>query len=142
MKRAIALAREAEALGEVPVGAVVVYQDEIMGEGYNQPIGQCDPTLHAEVVAIRQAAKRLKNYRLLNCDLYVTLEPCPMCVGALLYARVKRLYFGAYDAKAGAVSSVFHCLDDDRLNHRVIWQGDIEAETCRGLLQQFFQRKR
>jgi tRNA(adenine34) deaminase len=142
MRRALALAEQAAREGEVPVGAVVVYQGEVVGEGYNQPIRHNDPTLHAEVVAIRQAAQRLGNYRLLDCDLYVTLEPCPMCAGAMLYARVKRLFFAAYDEKAGAVQSVFQCLDEPRLNHRIEWQGGILADEARTQLKSFFKARR
>ncbi len=142
MQRAIELAHMAEADGEVPVGAVIVHDNAIVGEGYNQPITHTDPTLHAEVVAIRHAAKSIDNYRLLDCDLYVTLEPCPMCLGAMLYARVKRLYFGAYDEKAGAVSSVFQLLDEPRLNHRIEWQGGFEADNCAKMLKDFFHKRR
>lgn len=142
MQQAIALAEQAEGDGEVPVGAVVVKDGVVVATGYNRPITDCDPSAHAEVVAMRAAAKALDNYRLLDCDLYVTLEPCPMCLGAMLYARVKRLFFGAYDQKAGAVTTVFQLLDEPRLNHRIEWQGGIEADRCAHILQQFFKRRR
>lgn len=142
MQAAIEQAKLAEADGEVPVGAVVVKDGQIITRGFNQPIKHCDPTAHAEVVAMRRAAKLLDNYRLLDCDVYVTLEPCPMCLGAMLYARVRHLYFGAYDAKAGAVNSVFKLLDDSRLNHKIAWQGGIEQVTCADLLTQFFRKRR
>ncbi len=142
MQRAKALAQQAADEGEVPVGAVIVHDNKVVGEGYNQPITHTDPTLHAEMVAIRAAAKQLDNYRLLECDLYVTLEPCPMCLGAMLYSRVKRLYFGAYDDKAGAVTSVFQLLDEPRLNHRIEWQGGIDADDCAQLLKDFFKQRR
>ncbi|MDF1758920.1 MAG: tRNA adenosine(34) deaminase TadA [Coxiellaceae bacterium] len=142
MQRAKQLAQQAADEGEVPVGAVIVHDNKVVGEGYNQPITHTDPTLHAEMVAIRAAAKQLDNYRLLDCDLYVTLEPCPMCLGAMLYSRVKRLYFGAYDDKAGAVTSVFQLLDEPRLNHRIEWQGGIDADDCAQLLKDFFKQRR
>ena len=142
MQAAIEQAKLAELAGEVPVGAVVVKEGQIIATGFNQPIKDKDPTAHAEVVAMRRAAKLLDNYRLLECDVYVTLEPCPMCLGAMLYARVRNLYFGAYDAKAGAVSSVFQLLDEPRLNHRISWQGGIEQTTCADLLTQFFKQRR
>ena len=121
---------------------MIVHNDTIIGEGYNQPITHNDPTLHAEIVAIRNAAQHLENYRLLDCDLYVTLEPCPMCLGAMMYARVKRLFFGAYDKKLGAVSSVYQLLDAKEINHRIEWQGGVLDTTCRKLLQNFFKNKR
>lgn len=142
MQRAIAQAEQAECDGEVPVGAVVVKDGVVVAEGSNRPIADCDPSAHAEVVAMRAAAKALGNYRLLDCDLYVTLEPCPMCLGTMLYARVKRLFFGAYDKKLGAVETVFQLLDEPRLNHRIEWQGGIEADRCAHILQQFFKKRR
>src|SRR3990167_11165131 len=105
MQRALTLAKQAEKIGEVPVGAVLVFNDEIIGEGYNQPISQCDPTAHAEMIALRQGAKTLGNYRLLGTTLYVTLEPCVMCAGAMVHARISRLVFGAKDPKVGAIIS-------------------------------------
>lgn len=142
MQRAIQLAEQAANLGEVPVGAVVVKDNQIIAEGFNTPIQACDPSAHAEVVAMRKAAKFLNNYRLLDCAVYVTLEPCPMCLGAMLYARIKHLYFGAYDQKAGAVTTVFQLLDEPRLNHRIHWQGGLQAKRCASLLQNFFKSRR
>ena len=118
MARAIDLARAAQAQGEVPVGAVLVVGDHVLGEGYNQPIGACDPTAHAEIVALRAAASLAANYRLPGSTLYVTLEPCAMCAGAIVQARVARVVFGARDPRAGAAGSVFHVLGEARLNHR------------------------
>src|SRR5690242_4539518 len=110
MQHALMLAERARDAGEVPVGAVIVHQDKILGEGWNQPIGTHDPTAHAEIVALRQAAKIIGNYRILDADMYVTLEPCPMCASALVHARLRKLYYGAADPRAGAVSSVINLL--------------------------------
>lgn len=142
IQAALRLARRAQEESEVPVGAVVVYQQEIVGEGWNQPISRCDPSAHAEILALRQAALRLGNYRLLEADLYVTLEPCAMCLGAMLQARIKNLVFGAWDLKAGAVRSVFNLLDAPQLNHRIHWQGGVFAEESALLLKNFFQQRR
>jgi len=142
MQHAIRLAENAALQGEVPVGAVLIAEDKILGEGSNCPIGNCDPTAHAEVIALRQGATNLNNYRLVNSTLYVTLEPCIMCVGAIVHARVKRLVFGAYDAKAGAVNSVFQIVDANKLNHRVEYAGGLLAEQCGLLLSQFFKARR
>ncbi len=142
MQEALRLAQKAADEQEVPVGAVVVYQNQIVGCGWNQPIKLCDPSAHAEIVALRQAAARLGNYRLLDCSLYVTLEPCAMCLGAMLQARVKHLYFSALDPKAGAVKSVFQILDAPQLNHRISWQGGLLAEESARLLRSFFQERR
>ena len=142
MQRALTLAKQAEKIGEVPVGAVLVFNDEIIGEGYNQPISQCDPTAHAEMIALRQGAKTLGNYRLLGTTLYVTLEPCVMCAGAMVHARISRLVFGAKDPKVGAIISTANILDLPQLNHRVEYQFDILAEQCGQVLRQFFQSKR
>lgn len=142
MHRALTLARQAEQAGEVPVGAVVVKNNEIIAEGFNQPIATQDPTAHAEIVALRAAAIHLKNYRLIDTTLYVTLEPCAMCVGALLQARVSRLVFGAVDPRGGAVSSVFELLSEPRLNHRIHWQSGVLAQACGDLLKTFFQARR
>src|SRR3990167_7579641 len=122
---AIALAHHAEQNQEVPIGAVVSKNEKIIAEGWNQPIATNDPTAHAEIVALRKAAQFLGNYRLVDTTLYVTLEPCAMCVGAMIQARIKRLVFGAYDPLAGAVSSVFQLLDGKRLNHLVLWNGGL-----------------
>jgi tRNA(adenine34) deaminase len=142
MRRALELARHAEAAGEVPVGALVVQDDEIIGEGWNQPIASGDPTAHAEIVALRAAATRLGNYRLAGCTLYVTLEPCAMCAGAMIHARIARAVFGATDPKTGAAGSVFDLLGTDKLNHRVIVQGGVMEEDCGELLKRFFQKRR
>ena len=143
MKRALRWARMGAAQGEVPVGAVLVAEDgEILAEGYNQPISLCDPTAHAEVLVLREAARRLGNYRLLGTTLYVTLEPCPMCAGALVYARVRRLVFGAYDPKAGACGSVYNIVNDERLNHRLEVRGGVLAEEAADLLKSFFRERR
>lgn len=142
MRRALALARRAAATGEVPVGAVVVRDGVVLGEGWNQPIGRCDPTAHAEIQALRAAAERADNYRLPGAALYVTLEPCAMCAGAMLHARIARLVYGADDPRAGAVSSVFEILGDPRLNHRVPSEGGLLAAECGALLQEFFRARR
>ncbi len=143
MQRALFLAQKAAQEGEVPVGAVLVgAEGEILAEAYNQPLRLCDPTAHAEILALREGARRLKNYRLLETTLYVTLEPCPMCAGALVYARVKRLVFGAYDLRAGACGSVYNIVADERLNHRLEVRGGLLAEEARALLQEFFRARR
>jgi len=142
MQRAITLAKKANAQGEVPVGAVLVFNHEIIGEGWNQPISGRDPTAHAEVLALRTGAQYLNNYRLLNTTLYVTLEPCAMCAGALIHARVLRLVFGAFDPKTGAAGSVLNLLQDERLNHRVSCEGGVMAAVCAELLQNFFKKRR
>lgn len=142
MQQAIQLARMAEASGEVPIGAVIVKNNQIIAEGFNQPIAANDPTAHAEIIALRNAAQAIGNYRLINTTLYVTLEPCAMCVGAMIQARIERLVFGAIDPRAGAVKGVFQLLDEKRLNHHVDWQGNILADQCAALLKQFFQKRR
>lgn len=142
MQRALALAEQARAAGEVPVGAIVVSNGEVIGEGFNQPIAAQDPTAHAEVVALRAAAARLRNYRLNDATLYVTLEPCLMCAGAILNARIARVVFGAFDPRAGAAGSLFDVLETDALNHRVDVVKGVLAETCRESLQQFFEGRR
>lgn len=142
MQRALALARCAEADGEVPVGAVVVRDGEVLGEGWNRPISGHDPTAHAEIVALRAAAQRAGNYRLPGTTLYVTLEPCLMCTGAMVHARVERLVFGAYDDKRGAAGSQFDAFCAPGLNHRVQVQGGVLAEECMQLLQVFFRQRR
>lgn len=142
LNEAIKLAHRAEAQQEVPVGAVIVMNQQRLGEGHNQPITQCDPTAHAEIVALRQAALVCNNYRLNGATLYVTLEPCAMCLGAMLQARIKRLVFGAYDSKAGAVISVFQLLESKILNHRIIWRGGLLVEQCVAPLKHFFRQKR
>jgi tRNA(adenine34) deaminase len=142
MQRALELAARAEAEGEVPVGAVLVRDGALLGEGWNRPIGSHDPTAHAEVQALRQAAARVGNYRLPGSILYVTLEPCPMCAGALVHARVAHLCFGATDPRSGAAGSVFDLLDGSRLNHRVRVTGGVLEEVCRERLKAFFARRR
>jgi tRNA(adenine34) deaminase len=143
MGQALAQAREALAAGEVPVGAVVVGPEgEILARAHNRPIGLNDPTAHAEVLALRQAGARLGNYRLPGLTLYVTIEPCIMCVGALLLARVRRVVFGAADPKAGACGSLYRIPEDPRLNHRLEVTGGVREEECRELLQDFFKARR
>lgn len=142
MRRALQLAKQAEALNEVPVGAVVVMDNEIIGEGFNRPIMNNDPTAHAEIIALRQAAKKLDNYRLPEVTLYVTLEPCMMCVGAMLHARIKNLVFGAFDPKTGAVASAFKILDEKNLNHKIEFSSGILADECGKILSDFFSKRR
>jgi len=142
MREALALAREAEASGEVPVGAVLVTDGEIIGRGFNSPIAKSDPTAHAEILALRQAGARAGNYRLEASTLYATLEPCVMCAGALIAARVHRLVFGTRDLRFGGVRSKFHLADSELLNHRVeITEGVLAAE-CAGLMKKFFEQRR
>ncbi len=142
MARALVLAVQAQAMGEVPVGAVLVRAGTVLGEGYNQPVGLSDPTAHAEIAALRAAAAAEGNYRLPGSTLYVTLEPCAMCAGALVQARVQRVVFGAYDPRAGAAGSLFQILNDARLNHRAEVSGGVLAESCGELLSAFFRDKR
>lgn len=142
LQRAIQLAEHAAQNQEVPVGAVLVLDDKIIGEGSNCPISHCDPTAHAEIIALRNAAKTLNNYRLINTTLYVTLEPCIMCVGAIIHARVKRVVYGASDSKSGAVQSVFQMEQDRVLNHRVEYQAGLCAEQCGRMLSEFFRVRR
>lgn len=142
MRRALALAQKAEAAGEVPVGALVVRDGEVIGEGWNRPIRSHDPTAHAEIVALRDAAARVDNYRLTGATLYVTLEPCLMCAGAMVHARIRRLVFGAADPRAGAAGTVFEVLESPALNHRVSVTGGVLAQPCGELLRQFFRARR
>ena len=142
MREALALAAEGEILGEVPVGAVVVKDGAIIGRAFNAPIGSADPTGHAEVRALRAAAACVGNYRLTGCTLYVTLEPCAMCAGAILHARIARLVFGAPDPKTGACGSVVDLFADERLNHHTCVAGGVLAEECGALLKRFFAVKR
>lgn len=143
MCRAIDLAGEAQIAGEVPVGAVVVGADgALLGEGHNQPISAADPSAHAEIVALRAAASASGNYRLPGATLYVTLEPCLMCAGAMVHARLARLVFGADDPRAGAIRSVAAMLDAAWHNHRVAWQGGLEAQQCSQILRAFFRQRR
>lgn len=144
MHQALALARQAEAMGEVPVGAVVVREadQQLLGQGHNRVIVDQDPTAHAEVVALRQAAAAVGNYRLPECTLYVTLEPCAMCAGALINARLRRVVYAATDPRAGAGGSVFQVLDQRVLNHRCELVGGVEAEAAAALLVAFFKARR
>ena len=142
MRQALKLARRAAELGEVPVGALLVRGDEVIAEGWNRPIASHDPSAHAEMVAMREAAAALKNYRLGGLTLYVTLEPCVMCAGAIVHARIDRLVFGATDPKAGAVNSVYDVIANPRLNHRPDWTGGVLAAECGALLQEFFRARR
>lgn len=142
MQHAIHLAETAAENNEVPVGAVLVHDNKVIGEGWNRPIQNSDPSAHAEIIALRHGAETLKNYRLINTTLYVTLEPCLMCVGAIVHSRVKRVVFGAYDQKSGAVESVFQIGTTDKLNHRVSYSGGLLADNCGSLLSHFFQEKR
>ena len=142
MQRALELAQRAESEGEVPVGAVLVRDEQVIGEGWNQPISANDPTGHAEIIALRAAAANLNNYRLLNTTLYVTLEPCSMCAGALVHARVKRVVYGASDPKGGAAGSVFEILGTDKLNHNVEVKAGVLGDACGEVLTNFFQQRR
>ncbi len=142
MRAALALAERAAALGEVPVGAVVVRDGEVIGEGWNQPISGQDPTAHAEIMALRDAARRVGNYRLVDADLYVTIEPCTMCAGAIVHARIRRVVFGASEPKAGALVSRQSLLDEPWLNHRVSWTGGVLAEHCSERISAFFRARR
>ncbi len=142
MEEALQLARDAARQGEVPVGAVVVLEGEIVGRGWNSPIRLVDPTAHAEILALREASRRLGNYRLPGADVYVTLEPCVMCAGALVHARVRRLIFGARDLRFGGVRSKFQLADSPLLNHRVEIIEGIRAAECTELLREFFRDRR
>ncbi len=142
MREALALAQSAWDLGEVPVGAVVVKDGEIIGRGFNRSITSNDPTTHAEIVALRAAALHLKNYRLNECELFVTLEPCMMCVGAMFHARLKRIVFGARDPKTGACGSVIDLPTEKKLNHHATFEGGVLAEECSQLLKAFFAERR
>ena len=142
MRRALELAAQAEAQGEVPVGALIVQGDRVVGEGFNQPITLRDPTAHAEILALRAAAKALEDYRLGGTTLYVTLEPCPMCAAALVHARVSRLVFGAWDPRQGAAGSAFNLVTAHELNHRVDVFGGVLADECGAMLKRFFGSRR
>lgn len=143
MRRALELAQRAEAQGEVPVGAVIVVEGRIIGQGWNQPIGSHDPTAHAEVVALRDAAARLGNYRLSGSTLYVTLEPCPMCAGAIVHARVDRVIYAAPDPRSGAAGSMFDLLPSDRrFNHYTQCDGGLLQEQSASMLRAFFRARR
>jgi tRNA(adenine34) deaminase len=142
MEQAIALAREAWKAGEVPVGAIIVREGRVVGRGRNSPIALRDPTAHAEVLALRDAALRLGNYRLPDCELFVTVEPCPMCLGAIFHARIRRLIYGARDPKSGACGSVVDLVSEPRLNHHTQVEGGVLAEECARLLTEFFVQRR
>ena len=142
MRAAIAEAEKAKDSGEIPVGAVLTLSGDIIGQGFNRTVQDCDPSAHAEVIAIRQAAKQAENHRLNGTTIYVTLEPCAMCVGAMIQARVQRLVFGAYDPKAGAVGSVLDLSESKELNHRVEVNGGLLEEECASILKEFFMTKR
>jgi tRNA(adenine34) deaminase len=142
MRAAIAEAHNALAAGEVPVGAVVAIGDQIVASAFNQPISSSDPTAHAEVVALREAARKTRNYRLTGATLCVTVEPCAMCIGALMHARIGTLIYGAPEPKTGAVRSALHLIDDPSWNHRVVVVAGLLADECRELLQKFFRDRR
>ena len=142
MREALSQARAAECLGEVPVGAVVVREGVIVGRGFNSPIGENDPTAHAEIAALRDAARTLENYRLPGCELFVTLEPCAMCAGAILHARIARVIYGARDLKTGVHGSVVDLFAVERLNHHTKVVGGVLAEECSRLLSGFFAGRR
>ena len=142
MQHALELAKRAALDGEVPVGAVLVLENEIIGEAYNQPILRHDPTAHAEMLALRAGANKIGNYRLLNSTLYVTLEPCFMCAGAMVHARIQRLVFGAPDPKTGAIMSVARVLDEACMNHRVEYAGGMMEKECGDELRLFFRERR
>lgn len=143
MQQALTLAAQAADCGEVPVGAIVVSAEgAVIGRGYNQPLSQHDPTAHAEVMALRDAAANIKNYRLSGCRLYVTIEPCSMCAGALVHARIAELIFGAKEPRAGVVCSQQQLLDSDWLNHRCQWRGGVLEEACARQMKAFFAARR
>ena len=142
MREALQLARQAQSAGEVPVGAVVVRDGEVIGFGYNQPISSRDPTAHAEIVALRDAARQIGNYRLTDCSLYVTLEPCAMCAGAIIHARLARVIFGAHDPKTGACGGVINLFAEERLNHQTVAIGGVLGEEASRLLLDFFAARR
>jgi tRNA(adenine34) deaminase len=142
MNRALELAEIAEKSDEVPVGAIVVCEGEIVGRGWNQSIGLHDPSAHAEMMAVREAGRVLSNYRLIDCTLYVTLEPCPMCAGLLVHSRLKQVVFGATDAKTGAAGSVMNLLEHEKMNHQLKVIGGVMAQECGDKLSAFFKRRR
>lgn len=142
MRHALGLARLAWEQGEVPVGAVLVQEGRVIGEGWNRPIGQHDPTAHAEMMALRQGGKVLENYRLLNTTLYVTLEPCVMCAGAMVHSRITRLVYGAHDVKTGAAGSLLDVLGHPGMNHQVELHSGVLADECAAMLSDFFRMRR
>ena len=142
MEVALAEAELARNAGEVPVGAVVVYEDKIVGRGRNRNISDHDPTAHAEIIALREAGRAYGNHRLIGCELFATIEPCAMCAGAMVHARLRRLVYGASDPKAGAAGSVMQVMNHPALNHKMDVQGGVLADRCAQLLQEFFQSRR
>ncbi|MFT6222108.1 MAG: tRNA(adenine34) deaminase [Candidatus Endobugula sp.] len=142
MQKALLLAQQAADINEIPVGAVVVKDNEIIGAGFNQPISLCDPTAHAEIQALRNAANHIGNYRLNGAVLYVTLEPCGMCAGAIVHSRIARLVYGATEPKAGVIVSQTQLLDKTYLNHKVLYQGGVCANECSAIISNFFSRRR
>jgi tRNA(adenine34) deaminase len=142
MRMALAAASQAKALGEVPVGAVLVREGEVIATGFNQPIGQHDPSAHAEIAALRIGAKALANYRMPGCTLYVTLEPCAMCAGAMMHARLARLVYGASDPKTGACGSIINLFGEERLNHHTAVTGGVLSDECSSMLSSFFAERR
>lgn len=142
MRQALDLAKQAAEIEEVPVGAIVVADGQVIGRGFNCPISTNDPTAHAEIVAIRDAAKTTGNYRISGCDLYVTIEPCTMCLGAMLHARIKRVIFGALEPRAGAFASNPILMDADHFNHSIEWSGGVLEQDCSELIKDFFKDRR
>lgn len=142
MSLALEEARKAEAAGEVPVGCVIVLEGRVVGRGFNRPISAIDPTAHAEIVALRAAAREVGNYRLTGAAVYVTIEPCMMCVGAMVHARIARVVYGAAEPKAGAIESTMRAHEHPALNHRMIATGGVREEECRELMQRFFASRR
>ena len=142
MRMALAAANQAKALGEVPVGAVLVRNGDVIAAGFNQPIGQHDPSAHAEIAALRAGAKALANYRMLGCTLYVTLEPCVMCAGAMMHARLTRVVYGAADPKTGACGSVVNLFAEEKLNHHTAVTGGVLGDECSLMLSAFFAERR
>ncbi|MFA7675411.1 MAG: tRNA adenosine(34) deaminase TadA [Endomicrobiia bacterium] len=142
MQKALNCAKKAYNIEEVPIGAVIVKDNKIIAKGYNKSITLQDSTAHAEIIAIRKACKKLNNYRLNDCSIYVTIEPCSMCVGALILSRIKKIYFGAKDIKAGGCGSVFNIASDNRLNHKIEVSSGLLEEECARIIKQFFQSRR
>ncbi|MCX5781940.1 MAG: tRNA adenosine(34) deaminase TadA [Elusimicrobia bacterium] len=142
LKEAVKEAKLSEKKGEVPIGAVIVLDNKIIGRGYNQSITLNDPSAHAEIIALKSAAKKLKNYRLIGSKIYVTIEPCAMCAGALVWARVSEIIFGVYDKKAGACGSIFNIANNKKLNHRIKIKAGVLKKECGSLIKKFFQKKR
>ncbi|WP_051206216.1 tRNA adenosine(34) deaminase TadA [Oceanospirillum maris] len=142
MHRALELAQKAASEGEVPVGAVVVFNGEIVGQGWNQPVSGCDPTAHAEIMALRDAAKQLNNYRLTDCDLYVTLEPCTMCAGAIIHSRIRDVYYGVAEPRTGVNESICNLFAQPWYNHKVTVTGGLLAGKSKQIMKQFFSERR